>query len=184
MDLNFLEPPSDVVEVGGKTYSIDMTLDTCLRFTYLLNDSKVPDDIKLNQCLILLLDDALDELDLEIRLKVLVALIKHVHGDAPEPLRDRKGNIVPTPKKDIVTDYLQDFDYIYAGFLQAYRIDLFEERFMDWRKFKALAKSLPRGTRYREVIEIRQMDASGLKGKDRTELLEAKQAVALKGKEE
>lgn len=180
MELNFLEPPVDRLEVGGKEYEIDMTLDTCLRFSYLLEDKDVPDALKITQGLDLLLDDTLNHLSTEVRHRVLLALIEHVHGEAPEPLRDRKGNIVPRPKQDIVTDYLQDFDFIYAGFLQTYGIDLLENRFMDWRKFKALAKSLPKGTRYREVIEIRQMDASGLKGDDRTRLLEAKQAVALK----
>lgn len=57
-----------------------------------------------------------------------------------------------------VMDFEQDADLIYAGFRQAYGINLFEERNrMDWREFIALVRGLPEGTEFSRVIKIRTM---------------------------
>ena len=45
---------------------------------------------------------------------------------------------------------------IYAGFRQAYGIDLFEERNkMDWRIFLALVRGLPENTEFSRVVKLR-----------------------------
>ncbi|SQB31183.1 phage protein [Streptococcus dysgalactiae] len=50
-----------------------------------------------------------------------------------------------------------DGDYIYASFLQAYGIDLFDvQGKLHWKKFNALLSGLPEGTKFMEVIKIRK----------------------------
>ncbi len=53
-------------------------------------------------------------------------------------------------------DFEQDAALIYAGFRQAYGIDLFEERNkLDWRIFLALVKGLPETTEFARVVKLR-----------------------------
>lgn len=53
-------------------------------------------------------------------------------------------------------DFEQDSALIYAGFRQAYGIDLFEERNkLDWRIFLALVRGLPESTEFSRVVKIR-----------------------------
>lgn len=53
-------------------------------------------------------------------------------------------------------DFMQDAEYIYAGFLQAYGIDLFKvQDKLHWTAFAALLGALPQDTRISEIIDVR-----------------------------
>ena len=53
-------------------------------------------------------------------------------------------------------DFLQDAEFIYAGFMQAYHIDLLDQLGkLHWWKFNALLKSLPQDTKFAEIVQIR-----------------------------
>ncbi|PAD67030.1 hypothetical protein CHH83_20910 [Bacillus sp. 7586-K] len=53
-------------------------------------------------------------------------------------------------------DFEHDAEYIYASFLQDYKIDLFEmQGVLRWEKFLALLSSLKDDTKFKEVIGIR-----------------------------
>ena len=53
-----------------------------------------------------------------------------------------------------------DGAYIFASFMQAYRIDLIEEiGKLHWKKFNALIVGLPEGTKFVEVIKIRSYES-------------------------
>ncbi|MCW6663957.1 bacteriophage Gp15 family protein [Aerococcaceae bacterium NML190073] len=180
MALNFFQDYDDRIEIDGEMHDIDMRFDTVMRFIYLLKDDELSDFVKLNQSLQLMLNDTLSHLPISVRYEVLTAIVAYVEGEDKAVSYDLRGNVIPTPYETPITDYEQDFDYIYAGFIQTYGIDLLEQWDMDWRKFKALLKSLPKGTKYREVIEIRQMDSSRYDGKDREQIEKAKRHYALK----
>ena len=93
--------------------------------------------------------------------------------------RDMKGNILEEEKK--FYDFEEDADYIFASFMQDYGIDLIKEReksnyywnkvqsgtmslekfrnhTMSWDKFNALLTGLSETSKFRRVIEIRQME--------------------------
>ena len=65
-------------------------------------------------------------------------------------------NSTPTGSDDgeRVIDYEEDGEYIYASFMQAYGIDLFEVN-LHWHKFKALILGLPSGTIMSEIMGMR-----------------------------
>ena len=75
---------------------------------------------------------------------------------------DLAGNPMKTtasdePQEKAPYDIRYDGDYIYASFLQAYGIDLFDmQGKLHWRKFNALLSGLPEGTKLMEVIKIRK----------------------------
>ena len=52
-------------------------------------------------------------------------------------------------------DYAKDGDLIYASFMQAYGIDLFEVEDLHYHKFLALLMNLPEGTAMRDVMGYR-----------------------------
>ena len=80
-------------------------------------------------------------------------------------------------------DFEQDAPLIYAGFLQAYGIDLYKERNkMDWRIFIALVRGLPDNTEFSRVIKLRctkvpKMDKHNAEYVE--SLIKAKRAVEL-----
>lgn len=55
-------------------------------------------------------------------------------------------------------DIIQDWGYIYAGFYQAYRIDLYKKPQLHWIHFCDLLACIPSDTRIAQIIEIRQME--------------------------
>ena len=60
------------------------------------------------------------------------------------------------PETEKTMDFEQDASLIYAGFRQAYGIDLFAERNkMDWRIFIALVRGLPESTEFSRVVKLR-----------------------------
>lgn len=85
-------------------------------------------------------------------------------------------------------DFEQDAGLIYAGFLQAYGIDLFQERNrMDWRIFIELVRGLPEGTEFSRVVKIRCTEIpERTKGNERyiDSLIKAKRAVEIEEPEE
>lgn len=85
-------------------------------------------------------------------------------------------------------DFEQDAGLIYAGFKQAYGIDLFEERNkMDWRIFLVLVRGLPESTEFSRVVKLRctKIPARTKNNSDYVDsLVLAKRAVALDEPEE
>lgn len=186
--LNLIKKPDDRIWVSGRVYDIDMRLITVMRFIYLLADTRVEPYLKVDQGLKLLIKTNLRDADINDKIEAFNALKEKVSGEGLY-LKDRQGRLlkgengqpIPAEQGERRTDYIEDFEYIYAGFIQAYQIDLYDKQDMDWRKFKALLKSLPKTTFYREVIEIRSLDTSELTGSNLKKAIEAKRAYELKG---
>lgn len=84
-----------------------------------------------------------------------------------------------------VFDIVQDSEYIYAGFMQAYGIDIDDpETNLKIEQFIALIKGLPSATKLAEVIKIREMpipEPTKTNGRQRAAIIEAKAAFALEG---
>lgn len=63
-----------------------------------------------------------------------------------------------TPKgeasDEVLFDYILDGEYIYASFMQAYGIDLFDVD-MHWHKFKSLFLSLPQDCKMVQIMQDR-----------------------------
>jgi hypothetical protein len=77
-------------------------------------------------------------------------------------------------------DFEQDAGCIYAGFLQAYQIDLTEIPYLHWWSFAALLENLPSDTAMAQRMQLRLMDVSQIKDNRLREKYAAqKRAVAL-----
>lgn len=72
-----------------------------------------------------------------------------------------------------MVDFERDGDYIYASFMQAYRIDLIDEQGkLPWKKFLYLFNGLPADTKIKQIMRIRQMPVPEYNGKNSKEIQE------------
>lgn len=74
---------------------------------------------------------------------------------------DLKGNPMPKKKEKKLIDLEEDAEYIYASFVQAYNINLFEQQTkMHWFEFKSLLNGLPENTIMKQIMQIRRWEPS------------------------
>lgn len=127
------------VEYGGKAYKLRPAWPNVLAAMDVLEDENLPDVEQVGCALDLLIagQHPVDSGLLQAAIKTLV------------PSKE-KSNEPP------VMDFEQDCELIYAAFWQTYGINLNKCRNMHWCEFFALLKGLPEGTRFADVVGVRQ----------------------------
>lgn len=158
------ERPVDSVRFGGKTYRIDADFRSVMRAMEIMEDKTLWPDIRTEKALRCFIRGRLPH----DRAGLLDAIFRALLGEGKAGKR--------------VLSYEQDADMIFAGFWQAYGIDLFRDR-LHWWAFRALLANLPENTRMAEVIAIRTrpVPAPNKHNKEqRAALMRAKTAVAIK----
>ncbi len=132
------------LKINGRTFQLNLSFDCVLAFYEALNSEDLEDFEAVDLGLKIFVKNDVGTLSYAAKFKVLQQIFKQFINN------DKAQKNKPT------MDYIQDQSYIYASFLQAYGIDLTEQRGkMSWQKFKALIEGLPSNTKLREVIEIR-----------------------------
>lgn len=155
------------VEIGGKQYKLTPAFDNVLQMFAQTNDPTLTDTEKAELMIYYLADNA------PITAEALTAIFNALFTVQPKEASGPKA-----------FDFVQDADLIYAGFMQAYGIDLIDQQGkLHWWKFSALLQGLPENTRFREVVNLRMRplpEPTKYNSKERAALIKAKQAVALK----
>lgn len=160
---------ADTYMVGGKTYPLNLAFNNVLKVFELMWDDSIDEVNRLFSALRMLLGEEFKEsFTLDQCVDVYTDIFEtHIdpQDDDSNVIRDIKGNIIPQEiidkgKEDDdrkpLYDIRYDGEYIYASFLQAYGIDLFDEQNkMHWHKFNALLSGLPSDTKFAEVLRIR-----------------------------
>ncbi|GIO25163.1 Gp15 family bacteriophage protein [Oceanobacillus sp. J11TS1] len=178
----------------GIEYELDMAFDNILDVFDQLGNEELRDYEKILRCLRLLLDDQ----ELPQSWQSRFELWNHIYENfilfkEKEPITyDRKGNPMPVPKDEEDNkrhiDLEQDAEYIYASFLQAYNINLYEQQgSMHWHEFKSLLNGLPSNTIMQRIIQIRAWKPSKHdtpKHQEEMRKLQMKHAIHDKDREE
>ena len=157
------------VEYEGRIYPIKPQWPAVLAALDVLEDDTLSSNIQISCALDLLVDAEHPQYS--------AALLKAIFEILSPP---KSG-----PQEPPVIDFRQDWDLIYAGFWQAYQIDLFERKDMHWMQFSALLKGMPSGTRLSDIIEIRQMPIpkpDRYNGEYRAHIMKLKTKYALKNR--
>lgn len=182
-------PLVDTTEVDGVTYALDLSFDNVLRLIDMLNDKGLSDVVQVETGLVMLLGKELT-CDIERKASIFYSLYEKVIMSEVKDKQavDIKGNPMPSESSGDKTVYslIEDAEYIYASFMQDYGMDLFEyQGKLHWNKFQALLSGLRDDTKFKKVMEIRQMELPTGKGseKHRKAILEAKKVYALKGQD-
>lgn len=146
-------------------YEIDLSFDNVLD-VYDVLDMDLHDFEKARMCLTLLIGKH-DYQNLEAIELWNYIYSNFIHVESKEVVKkDLLGNVLPAPKKEEgeeerLIDFDKDANYIYASFMQAYNINLFEQQgVMHWKEFLALLDGLPSNTRMKEIIRIRSWTPS------------------------
>lgn len=176
---------TDKLVIDDKEYALDLSFDTVLKMFEMMRDEDIPEYVKPHFAIRMLISKSLEGETREEKAKAfndvfadysfeeLSKVFKSVFEEHIS-LSDVKDNHVEydlagNPMKTTVSDDTKqrapydiryDGDYIYASFMQAYGIDLFDvQGKLHWKKFNALLSGLPEGTKLMEVIKIRKWKA-------------------------
>ena len=171
------------LEIEGVIYPVNMAFGNVLKFLNIASDPTVTEAERIYYSLYILLGKTF-ELSIEKQGKILDVLVDNFikASKVAETNVDLEGNIIPEVKKPPTYDLNHDAGSIYASFVQAYSIDLFEvQDSLDWRKFQLLLEALPSNTRFKQIVEIRTRSYPKGKGmsEERKKLKELKKIYTL-----
>lgn len=177
----------NIVVIQGKEYEIDLTYDNIIRFTDMMQDETINAYVKIEEGLAMLLDTHFD-LDIEAQQKIIEAVTdKYIRQKETAVEYDMEGNVMEQNVGKQAYSLTHDADYIFASFMQAYHIDLIEQRGkLTWEKFMALLYGLPSDTKFKEVVSIRLQELPTGKGTadERKRIIKMKNMYALPGQNE
>lgn len=157
---------TDKLVIDDKEYALNLSFDNILRLFEMWRDEDVPEFVKPHFGIRILTGETLEDFTVEEMSEVFNEVFEehislstvednHVEYDlAGNPMKTTASN---GKQEQAPYDIRFDGDYIYASFLQAYGIDLFDvQGELHWKKFNALLSGLPEGTKFMEVIKIRK----------------------------
>lgn len=164
-------------EYKGKEYNIDLSFDNVLDVFDVLEDNMLRENEKAEISLQLLLDEENKDVDLWNYI-----YDNYIKFEDKRPIEyDIKGNPMPSmedSEEKKVIDLKEDSEYIFASFMQAYKIDLYESQgVLHWHKFKALLNGLPTDTIMQRIIQIRSWKPSKGESKEYKESMREMQRV-------
>ena len=145
------------VIVANVRIPINTDYRTGILFEQTLSDLTIPDDEKLDTVLQLYYGDAVFTLldDMNKVQEALNGIMWFYRCGADETARsETEGD---ASGKDPPFSYEHDAGYIYAAFLEAYKIDLTENR-LHWWQFRALFLGLPETVLFCKIMGYRTME--------------------------
>lgn len=157
---------TDKLVIDDEEFPLNLSFDNVLRLFEMWRDEDVPEFVKPHFAVRILTGETLEDFTVEEMSEVFNEVFEehislsevednHVEYDlAGNPMKTTASN---GKQEQAPYDIRYDGDYIYASFLQAYGIDLFDvQGKLHWKKFNALLSGLPEGTKFMEVIKIRK----------------------------
>jgi hypothetical protein len=157
---------TDKLVIDDEEFPLNLSFDNVLRLFEMWRDEDVPEFVKPHFGIRILTGETLEDFTVEEMSEVFNEVFEehislstvednHVEYDlAGNPMKTTASN---GEQEQAPYDIRYDGDYIYASFLQAYGIDLFDvQGELHWKKFNALLSGLPEGTKFMEVIKIRK----------------------------
>ena len=157
---------TDKLVIDDEEFPLNLSFDNVLRLFEMWRDEDVPEFVKPHFGIRILTGETLEDFTVEEMSEVFNEVFEehislstvednHVEYDlAGNPMKTTTNN---GKQEQAPYDIRYDGDYIYASFLQAYGIDLFDvQGKLHWKKFNALLSGLPEGTKFMEVIKIRK----------------------------
>ena len=157
---------TDKLVIDDEEFPLNLSFDNVLRLFEMWRDEDVPEFVKPHFGIRILTGETLEDFTVEEMAEIFNEVFEehislsevednHVEYDlAGNPMKTTASN---GKQEQAPYDIRYDGDYIYASFLQAYGIDLFDvQGKLHWKKFNALLSGLPEGTKFMEVIKIRK----------------------------
>lgn len=157
-----------VLEIEGEEqiFPLLLSFDRVLKLFEMWGDEEIPEIMRPLLALKILTGVSFENLTVDEAMEIVRAIFEeHIQTRKvdDEVEYDLAGNVIKTTSADEPHKRLYnlkyDGDYVFASFMQAYRIDLIEEiGRLHWKKFNALLVGLPEGTKFAEVLKIRSYE--------------------------
>lgn len=177
------------VDIGSKKYEIDADFRTIMNIEGIIFGKEVTEDQK-NFAKEMMQEVEINEKDAITNAKYYDALkifYKDSISDDLEEAMEKmlwfyscgKEETSKTKTKKKVISFEHDFDYINAGFMQDYKIDLFEVDFLHWWKFMSLFSALHDDCKICEIIGYRSAELKNFDKEQRKRIREMQKIYAL-----
>lgn len=177
------------VDIGSKKYEIDADFRTIMNIEGIIFGKEVTEDQK-NFAKEMMQEVELNEKDAITDAKYYDALKIFYKDNIPDDLEEAMEKILwfyscgkeetsKTKTKKKVISFEHDFDYINAGFMQDYKIDLFEVDFLHWWKFMSLFSALHDDCKICEIIGYRGAELKNFDKEQRKRIREMQKIYAL-----
>lgn len=168
------DPLENTVIINGQEHELHMAFDNVLDALGALKDEELTELSRIELFFEIMLqsknvNETVPLECIENTFKDIMNVINIQKGDSLKV--DINGDPMPVSaskeKEQDVISFEIDAPFIYAGFLQAYGIDLIDQQgILHWYKFSALLSSLPDDTLMRQIIDIRKTNLSDIKDKE------------------
>nr|DAY43640.1 MAG TPA: hypothetical protein [Caudoviricetes sp.] len=157
-----------ILEIEGEEqiFPLLLSFDRVLKLFEMWGDEAIPEIMRPLLALKILTGVSFENLTVDEAMEIVRAVFEeHIQTRKvdDEVEYDLAGNVIKTTSSEEPHKRLYnlkyDGDYVFASFMQAYRIDLIEEiGRLHWKKFNALLVGLPEGTKFVEVLKIRSYE--------------------------
>lgn len=151
-------PLPDTVEVDGKKYRIYTDFRRWIELGIIMSDRSAPMEQKIIDALSLCYPR--DSLPPSLE-GAVNSMLRFYAGSLKTSAQDKNYD----NKKKPIYDFEYDAEYIYAAFLEQYRIDLTTAS-LHWYQFKALFMGLDENCKISKIMEYRAIDLSKIKDKE------------------
>lgn len=177
------------VDIGSEKYEIDADFRTIMNIEGIIFEKEVTEDQK-NFAKEMMKEIEINEKDAITNAKYYDALKIFYKDNIPDDLEEAmekmlwfyscgKEEISKQKTKKKVISFEHDFDYINAGFMQDYKIDLFEVDFLHWWKFMSLFSALHDDCKICEIIGYRGAELKNFDKEQRKRMREMQKIYAL-----
>lgn len=144
---------------NGKRFNVDLSFDNILNFYELIDNHEYDVNFRIITSLEIIVEES-DQLGLK-SLDEAYGLFKYLLKQFLDIDLDKKAETQEESDEGYAVktfDYNKDAEVIYASFMQAYRMDLFEQQGnLHWKKFNALLINLPDETAFKKIVGFRVM---------------------------
>lgn len=148
----------NTVNIDGEEYKINSDFRCSILFELLMQDKLLSDKEKTVNALSLYYSVCPKNIN-----EAINQMLWFYRGGKDIELSKGKGK----GKSDIqIYSFEHDDDYIYAAFMDQYRIDLQDIEYLHWWKFKAMFKSLREDNEIVKIMGYRSVDLSKIKDKE------------------
>ena len=177
------------VDIGSEKYEINADFRTIMNIEGIIFGKEVTEDQK-NFAKEMMKEIEINEKDAITNAKYYDALKIFYKDNIPDDLEEAmekmlwfyscgKEEISKQKTKKKVISFEHDFDYINAGFMQDYKIDLFEVDFLHWWKFMSLFSALHDDCKICEIIGYRGAELKNFDKEQRKRISEMQKIYAL-----
>lgn len=155
------------IEVQGVRYPINWDFRTSILFEQLILDDSIDEEKKLWKALTLYFGETetfkiINNNNMNDFIKPMLTFYRCGKEESNSTTSREESS-----ELEKIYDFAYDDSYIYAAFLQTYRIDLQDIEDFHWWKFKALFNSLTDDCKFMKILGYRNVDLTKIKDKEK-----------------